>query len=84
MDIVCIAYSRILGLIATADCLGTVTVWDYRYLSMEILIKSVVGDSEISQMAFLDPYPLLLIPDSLGNFTIIAVSPATTKLGVCS
>lgn len=81
VDIICIAYSRMFGLIATADCLGTLIIWDYLYLSMEMVINNVVSDSEIGHMIFLEPYPLLLIPDCYGNFTIIAVPPASQKLG---
>lgn len=75
MDIISIAYSHQLGLIATADCKGCVVVLDYVYLSLECCIKDFVG-TEVAQVTFLDPYPLLCISDHYHNFTIIPVGPA--------
>ena len=80
VDIVCMAYSRVLGLIATADCVGVIMVWNYLYLSLEIMVEGLV-DTEVGHMAFIEPYPLLLIPDARGNFTILAVGPTTASIG---
>ncbi len=75
MDIISIAYSHPLGLIASADCKGCVVVLDYQYMTVECVIKDFVG-TEIGQLMFLDPYPLLLIADNYHNFTVIPVGPA--------
>lgn len=42
-DVISIAYSHNLGLIATSDVKGTVIVWDYQFLSIEIMIKDYGG-----------------------------------------
>ena len=69
-DIVSIAYSHKLGLIATADCTGLVCLWNYEFLSLEVMISKCTG-TDIGQVCFIDPLPLLLVTDSIGNYTII-------------
>lgn len=80
IDVVSIAYSRNMGLIATADCMGTIYIWDYLFLSLEAMIEDCTG-TEIGQLIFMDPYPLLLVPDALGNFTILFVGPCASVFG---
>lgn len=74
-DIVSIAYSHKLGLIATADCTGLVCLWSYEYLSLEVMIPKCTG-TDIGQVCFIDPLPLLLVTDSIGNYTIIPCGSA--------
>jgi WD40 repeat protein len=42
-DVVSICYSYDMALIATSDLKGTVIVWDYQFLSIEIIIKDFRG-----------------------------------------
>ena len=74
-DIVSIAYSHKLGLIATADSSGLVCLWNYEFLSLETMIPKCTG-TDIGQICFIDPFPLLLVTDSIGNYTIIPCGSA--------
>lgn len=69
-DVVSIAYSHKLGLIATADCTGTLKLWNFEHLQIDTIIHNCLGGNEIGQIAFIDTLPLLLLSDSIGNFTI--------------
>ena len=69
-EIKTIAYSHTLGLIVSVDCTGTLLVFDYEFLVLLLSIKNV-SDTEISQMLFLEDYPLLLLKD-LESFIIIS------------
>lgn len=72
VDVVAMAYSHKLGLIATADCTGRIVVLVYEFLTIESILEDVTG-TDIGKIEFLDPFPLLLVTDTIGNFTIIAV-----------
>lgn len=74
-DIVSICYSHKLGLIATADCTGLVCLWSYEFLSLETMIPKCTG-TDIGQLSFIDPFPLLIVTDSIGNYTIIPCGSA--------
>lgn len=39
------------------------------------------GKTDLGQITFLEPLPLLLVTDSLNNFTIIPVGPAVDRHG---
>ena len=69
-DIVCVSFSYYMGVIATADCLGSIMFWDYEFCTLLFCINNVTG-VEISQMMFLDTYPLLLIKDNKSAFTFV-------------
>jgi Ca2+-binding EF-hand superfamily protein len=71
-DIIAISYSHRQGLIAVADCLGEVLIFDYEFVSLEGIIDDVVG-SEIGRIEFLDPLPLLVVTDNFGNYTLLSV-----------
>ena len=79
-DVVSIAYSYQLGLIATADSAGHVVVWDYQYLSAEVILTEALA-AEVGQVIFIDPYPFLLLCDNFNCFTVIPVGPAAASLG---
>ena len=79
-DVVSIAYSYQLGLIATADCAGHVVVWDYQFMSAEIILTEALA-AEVGQVVFMDPYPFLLLCDNFNCFTVIPVGPAAISLG---
>ena len=81
VDIVSMDYSYEMGLIATADCTGTVKIWDFEYLQIQTIINDINKGSEIGQVKFIDKYPLLLVSDPNSNFTIIPVGPAFEALG---
>jgi hypothetical protein len=72
VDIVAMSYSHKLGLIATADCTGRIVILSYEFLTIESILEDVTG-TDIGKIEFLDPFPLLLVTDTIGNFTIIAV-----------
>lgn len=82
-DVLYIAYSRMLGLIATADSEGVIKIWSYSSLIIESVIdcNDIMLNGDHNQMVFMDPYPLLLVPDVEGNFFVIAVGYAATRFG---
>jgi WD40 repeat protein len=71
-DIVALAYSHELCLIgsATAD---VIKVWDFQFMSLEGTISLGLGD--VSGLAFLTPYPILLAADNSGGISLIPVRP---------
>jgi hypothetical protein len=82
IDVVSMAYYYHLGLIATADVMGSVMIYNYCDLSLVAIIKNVTkGAADIGQIAFLEPFPLLLVTDSMNNFVIIPVGPAADVHG---
>lgn len=42
-DVVSLVFSYNMGLIATSDIKGTIIIWDYQFLSIEIIIKNFGG-----------------------------------------
>jgi WD40 repeat protein len=40
-DVVCMTYSHALGLIATADCIGTLMIWDYEFFSLLMTVYHI-------------------------------------------
>jgi WD40 repeat protein len=79
-DVCTLAYSNMLGMIATADTNGSLSIWNSQYLSLEIVIHDVVGGS-VGQVCFLDPWPFLLVTDAINNFTVIPLGPAADRFG---
>ena len=80
VDVVAMAYSFELGLIATADCTGTVCIWSFEFVTLEAVIPDCTG-TDIGQIAFIGKFPLLLVTDSHNNFSIISVGPALGHFG---
>lgn len=77
IDVVAMAYYHNLGLIATADIVGSIMIYNYCDLSVVTIIKNITKDSvDIGQITFLEPLPLLLVTDSMNNFIIVPVGPA--------
>lgn len=74
-DITCIAYSHKLGLFATADMFGTLKLWNFQYLTTELVIKNCPS-MDIGSLTFLDPFPLLLVADNSSSFSIFPVGRA--------
>jgi len=70
-DITCVAYSRHLGLIATGstDCVIAVR----EYLKLRILACLLGHKTDVTSLAFVEPYPLLVSADFGGNVAVWAV-----------
>ena len=70
-DIICLAYTPILDLIATGarDC--TVRLWDFETMKLENIFHG--HTCEIYMIKFLDPYPLIVVSDSSGTLSIWAL-----------
>jgi hypothetical protein len=79
-DVVAITYSAKLGLIATADCAGCLVIWNYEFLSVELILNGFI-DGDIGQLAFLDPLPLLAVTCSTSVLTLVPVSSALKMYG---
>lgn len=80
-EVLAVAFSHKLGLIATIDTAGVLIIWSYEFLSIEAIISDLIG-LEIGRLSFLDPFPLLLVTDSLNNFVLVTVgATAVTKYG---
>ena len=60
VDVVAIAYSHSLGLIATADCVDTLKIWDYEFMTVKAIINDFSG-SKVGTLKFIENYPLLLV-----------------------
>jgi len=70
-DITCVAYSRHLGLIATGSTDCVISLREYERLRP---IYSLLGHkTDITALAFVDPYPLLVSADFGGHVAIWAV-----------
>jgi WD40 repeat protein len=80
-DVVAIAYSAKLGLIATADMSGMVVVWNYEFFTVEIILNAGFMEGEIGQLAFMDPIPLLAVTGSTSTVTLVPVSRAFKMFG---
>eukprot|EP00931_Biecheleriopsis_adriatica_P010284 TRINITY_DN11136_c0_g2_i1.p1 TRINITY_DN11136_c0_g2~~TRINITY_DN11136_c0_g2_i1.p1 ORF type:complete len:1153 (+),score=285.20 TRINITY_DN11136_c0_g2_i1:92-3550(+) len=76
-DITCVAYSRHLGMIATGstDCVIAVR----EYLRLRILSSLLGHKTDITAIAFVDPYPLLVSADFSGNVAIWALPSITGR-----
>ena len=80
VDVVSMAYSHKMGLVATVDCTGTLMVWDYQYWIVVFMLHNCTGGlSDACEIAFLDPFPLLLVSNNECGFTVIPVGPAATR-----
>lgn len=80
VDVTAIAYSHTLGLIATIDCVGTLKLFNYEYIQLDTIIENYFGP-DVGQLEFIEPFPLLIVSDTSGNFTIIPVGYAQRAYG---
>ena len=63
-EVIALAYSHTMGLIATADNNGVIIIWSFQYLSVEMTLLDILPPGvEINKMCFLEPYPFLLLAD---------------------
>eukprot|EP00913_Durusdinium_trenchii_P004692 g4357.t1 len=76
-DITCVAYSRHLGLIATGstDCVIAVR----EYLKLRILACLLGHKTDVTALAFVEPYPLLVSADFGGNVAVWALPTISGK-----
>ena len=80
VDVVAVSYSYELGLIATADCVDTIKIWNYEFMTVQDIIHNFTG-SKITQIKFVEKYPLLLVTDICNQFYIVPVGPAAAFFG---
>ena len=60
-DVTCISYSFLYGLIATADCIGRLMIWDYEFLTLEQVINNATT-GELCQVRALHQLNFELTP----------------------
>ncbi|OQS04526.1 hypothetical protein THRCLA_03248 [Thraustotheca clavata] len=72
-DIKCIAFSYHLGLIATGSTDGTMKIWDYIYFLLEQSYREF--DSDVTAVAFIDPYPIIVSGYDNGMIVLHTVRP---------
>lgn len=76
-DITCVAFSRHLGLIATGSTDFVISLREYERLRTT---SSLLGHkTDITALAFVEPFPLLVSSDFGGNVAIWAVPPPSGK-----
>ena len=86
-DVVAMQFSNALSLIATGDSNGQIRVWDFQFFSLEKPLFPCITDVEITALAFVEPYPLLLSADTAGDIWVWRVrrpepsSRASTSAG---
>ncbi len=64
-DILCVAHSYELGILATGCRLGEIKVWDYQMVTLDYELTG--HTTSIVTLAFVKDRPLLLSADSGGN-----------------
>src|SRR5690606_30224557 len=72
-DIISLAFSRELGLIATGDCKGTARIWDFQRLRLECQCH-FQNTQEITALTFLSPWPLLVVSGSQGGVALVDIN----------
>lgn len=76
-DITALAFSFTLSLIASASSDHSLQIWDYEFGRLE---GTCIGHvSGVLALRFLDPYPLLVSSDSMGNVCFWAMRPSAYK-----
>ena len=68
-------WSHTLNLVASAGPDFTVRLWDFQFAKLEHVC--VGHKEEVTALAFVDPYPVLLSADCGGNIFFWAVRPST-------
>eukprot|EP00948_MAST-09A_sp_MAST-9A-sp1_P004208 g4208.t1 len=76
-DIVSLAFSHNVSLIASADMFGVIKLWDFQFLTPEGQLQ--YGSHEITCMAFLPHYPVLVTGDYGGGLSFWTVRPIETS-----
>lgn len=77
-EIVLMAYSYRLGLIAVLDIMGRLVLLDYQYMTIDLIVDNVTNaHSTVNDMQFLEHYPVLVLVDNEKNFTIITLKTRT-------
>ena len=76
--VVSIDYSPALGLIALAGAQDSVMLVDFQFFSLEMTLFECTG-SKISQLLFVEDYPLLLVCSSMGDFVIMSADPTNLR-----
>ncbi|CAM9373949.1 unnamed protein product [Chrysoparadoxa australica] len=74
-DIICLAVSHSLGLIATGGADGSLKIWDYQFSYLDGRADEAINGTEPLCLCFLDPYPLLVVGDASGHVTLVTVRP---------
>mmetsp|Transcript_3586 Transcript_3586/g.12606 ORF Transcript_3586/g.12606 Transcript_3586/m.12606 type:complete len:910 (-) Transcript_3586:797-3526(-) len=77
-DITCLANSFSLKLVATSGADGHILVWHYGLGVLEGICKG--HSQDVTVLTFLEPFPLLLSADILGNVCLWGMPPAHVSL----
>ena len=72
-DITCIAFSSMFCHIASGSSNGLIAVWDFELAKLEAALFG--HNKEISNLKFVEPYPLLISSSLLGEILIWGVRP---------
>ena len=72
-------YDEHLSLIATGTEAGEVAVWDYELSHLLGVCHGHKKGSEISQIAFLSPYPVMVTSAADSNICLWSVRPTPSK-----
>jgi WD40 repeat protein len=78
-DITTMAVSNQLSLVATGAQDGSLKIWDYAYLSQDGCCRRQWNSGEVTAMAFVDPYPLLVTGDNDSMITLWPMRPWPLK-----
>lgn len=76
-----VAFSAELGLIATVDVFGELCVWDYQLFNLKFIFKDCAEGSDVGEIRFLHPFPLLLIAANSGELIILNLAENPQKYG---
>lgn len=69
-----LAFSQELGLIATVDLFGELCVWDYQQFHLKFIFKDCAEGSDVGEITFLTPFPLLLVTANSGELIILSLA----------
>ncbi|KDO23734.1 hypothetical protein SPRG_10512 [Saprolegnia parasitica CBS 223.65] len=82
VEVTASAFSVNASLVATAAGDHCIRCWDFETLQLQIVCRTETGDIHV--VAFLDPYPVLVAADGVGNVFFFATSPQyTCNTGGC-
>ena len=74
-DVTALAFSYHLNLVATGASDGAVVVWDFEFC--RLLGRTDRALASVTNLRFVDPYPLLLSSDGAGAFHLWAAPPSS-------
>ena len=69
-----VAFSAQLGMIATIDIFGEICVWDYQQFTLKFVFKDCADGSDVGELCFLEPFPLLLITANSGELIVLCLN----------